>query len=64
MQQYLEVPQVSVVHSKKLSNMAFDLDFEQFLEEYDRAVEEVTATEEHQAARHEWMESRGYDQDD
>ena len=63
-QRYLEVPRVSLVWSKKLSNQAFDLDFEQFLGEYDRAVEEVTATEEHQAARREWMESRGYDQDD
>jgi enoyl-CoA hydratase len=63
-QWYLEVPRVSVVYSKKLSNMAFDLDFEQFLEEYDKAVETVTATEEHQAARREWMETRGYDTDE
>jgi enoyl-CoA hydratase/carnithine racemase len=63
-QQYLEVPQVSVVHSKKLSNMAFDLDFEQFLEEYDRAVDAVISTEEHQAARREWMELRGYGAED
>jgi enoyl-CoA hydratase/carnithine racemase len=62
-QWYLEVPRVSVVHSKRLSNMAFDLDFEQFLEEYYKAVETVTATEEHQAARREWMEIRGYDAD-
>jgi hypothetical protein len=48
------------VHSKKLSNLAFDLDFERFLEEYDKAVEVVTATEEHQGARREWMEQRGY----
>lgn len=63
-QWYLEVPRVSVVHSKRLSNMAFDLDFEQFLEEYDKAVETVTATEEHQAARREWMETRGYDKNE
>ena len=63
-QRYLEVPRVSVVHSKKLTNMAFDLDFEQFLEEYDKAVETVTATEEHQTARREWMETRGYDTDE
>jgi hypothetical protein len=44
--------------------MAFDLDFEQFLEEYDKAVETVTATAEHQAARREWMEARGYDTDE
>jgi enoyl-CoA hydratase len=63
-QRYLGVPRVSVVHSKKLTNMAFDLDFEQFLEEYDKAVETVTATEEHQTARREWMETRGYDTDE
>jgi enoyl-CoA hydratase len=63
-QQYLEVPRVSLVHSKKLSNMAFDLDFEQFLEEYDRAVDAVISTEEHQAARREWMELRGYGAED
>ena len=62
-QRYLEVPRVSVVWSKWLSNQAFDLDFERFLEEYDRAVDEVLSTEEHQAARREWMESRGYDTD-
>jgi enoyl-CoA hydratase len=63
-QQYLEVPRVSLVHSKKLSNMAFDLDFEQFLEEYGRAVDAVISTEEHQAARREWMELRGYGAED
>jgi enoyl-CoA hydratase/carnithine racemase len=63
-QQYLEVPRVSIVWSKRLSNGAFDLDFEQFLKEYDRAVEAVTATEEHQAARREWIETRGYGTDD
>ena len=63
-QQYLEVPRVSIVHSKKLSNMAFDLDFDQFLEEYDRAVNAVISTEEHQVARREWIELRGYGTDD
>jgi len=59
-QQYLEVPRVSVVWSKRLSNQALDLSFEQFLEEYDQAVEAVVSTEEHRAARREWMETRGY----
>ncbi len=59
-QLYLEVPRVSVVWSKRLSNMAFDLDFERFLEEYDRAVDAVISSEEHQAARREWMELKGY----
>jgi enoyl-CoA hydratase/carnithine racemase len=59
-QQYLEVPRVSVVWSKRLLNGAFDLDFEQFLKEYDRAVDAVISTEKHQAARKEWMKLRGY----
>ena len=59
-QSYLEVPRPSIVWSKRLSNQAFDLTFEQFLEEYDRAVDAVISTEEHQAARKEWMELRGY----
>ncbi len=58
---YLEVPRVSLVWAKHLSNLAYDLTFEEFLEEeYDRAVDEVIATEEHQAARREWMVRRGY----
>ena len=59
-ERYLKVPRPSVTWSKRLSNGAYDLPFERFLEEYDRAVEVVTATEEHQAARREWMEMRGY----
>jgi enoyl-CoA hydratase/carnithine racemase len=59
-QRYLEVPRPSVVWAKRLSNMAYDLPFEQFLEEYDRAVDAVIATEEHQKARREWLDSRGY----
>ncbi len=59
---YLEVPRPSVAWSKRLSNMAFDLTFERYLEEeYDRAVDAVISTEEHQAARREWLERRGYD---
>ena len=61
---YLEVPRPSLVWSKQLSNHAYDLPFEQFLEEYDRAVEAVISTEEHQAARREWLEDRGYGRDD
>jgi enoyl-CoA hydratase len=59
-QRYLEVPRPSIVWAKRLSNAAYDLPFEQFLEEYDRAVDAVISTEEHQAARREWMELRGY----
>lgn len=60
-QRYLKVPRPSVTWSKRLSNQAYDLEFEQFLKEYDRAVEAVTSTEEHQTARKEWMKVRGYD---
>jgi enoyl-CoA hydratase len=63
-QQYLKVPRPSIVWSKRLSNQAFDLTFEQFLKEYDRAVDAVISTEEHQVARREWMELRGYGTDD
>ena len=61
---YLEVPRPSLAWSKRLSNMAYDLEFEQFLEKYDRAVDAVISTEEHQAARREWMELKGYGQSD
>jgi enoyl-CoA hydratase/carnithine racemase len=63
-QRYLDVPRPSITWSKRLSNMAYDLTFERFLEEYDRAVDAVISTEEHQAARREWMELKGYGQAD
>lgn len=59
-QRYLEVPRPSIVWSKRLSNRAYDLAFEQFLEEYDRAVDAVISTQEHQTARKAWMELKGY----
>jgi enoyl-CoA hydratase/carnithine racemase len=61
-QRYLEVPRPSIVWSKRLSNRAYDLTFERFLEEYDQAVDAVISTEEHQAARREWIEVKGYGQ--
>ena len=61
-QRYLEVPRPSIVWSKWLSNRAYDLTFERFLEEYDQAVDAVISTEEHQAARREWIEFKGYGQ--
>ena len=64
-ERYLEVPRPSLAWSKRLSNLAFDLTFEQFLEEeYDRAVDALISTPEHQAARREWMEIKGYDYED
>jgi enoyl-CoA hydratase/carnithine racemase len=59
-QRYLEVPRPSIEWSKQLCNHAYDLTFEQFLEEYDRAVDGVISSEEHQTARKEWMELKGY----
>jgi enoyl-CoA hydratase/carnithine racemase len=59
-QRYLEVPRPSIEWSKRLSNKAYDLTFEQFLEEFDRAVDAVISSEEHQAARSEWMKLKGY----
>jgi enoyl-CoA hydratase/carnithine racemase len=60
-ERYLEVPRPILAWSKRLSNLAF----ERFLEEeYDRAVEAVISTEEHRAARREWMEVKGYVYDD
>jgi len=56
---YLEVPRPSVAWSKRLVNLAYDLEFEEFLEEFDRAAEAVISTEEHQAAREAWLEGRG-----
>ncbi len=58
---YLEVPRPSVAHSKRLSNLAYDLEFERFLEEFDRAAEAVISSEEHQAARKAWLEGRSRD---
>jgi len=52
---YLEVPAPSLRWAKRLSNQAFDLPFERFLEELDRAMAIVLVSEEHQAARRAWL---------
>jgi len=52
---YLEVPAPSLTWAKRLSNQAFDLPFERFLEELDRAMAIVLVSEEHQAARRAWL---------
>ena len=46
-----EVPRPSIAWSKRLSNLAYDVAFERFLEEFDRAAEAVISSEEHRAAR-------------
>ena|SRR5438093_2435625 len=52
---YLEVPAPSLTWAKRLSNQAFDLPFERFLEELDRAMAIVLVSDEHQAARRAWL---------
>jgi len=49
------VPAPSLTWAKRLSNQAFDLPFERFLEELDRAMAIVLVSEEHQAARRAWL---------
>jgi enoyl-CoA hydratase/carnithine racemase len=55
---YLEVPRPSLAWAKRLTNQAFDLSFEEFLDEIDRAMDVVLASEEHQAARRAWKERK------
>jgi enoyl-CoA hydratase/carnithine racemase len=55
---YLQVPAPSLKWAKRLSNQAFDLTWERFLEVADQAMETVLATEEHQAARRAWRERK------
>jgi enoyl-CoA hydratase/carnithine racemase len=55
---YLDVPRPSLTWAKRLTLQAFDLSFEDFLSEIDRAMEVVLASEEHQAARRAWTERK------
>jgi enoyl-CoA hydratase len=55
---YLDVPRPSLTWAKRLTLQAFDLSFEEFLAEMERAMEVVLASEEHQAARRAWTERR------
>jgi enoyl-CoA hydratase/carnithine racemase len=52
---YLAVPAPSLKWAKRLTRQAFDLPFEGFLEELDRAMAIVLASDEHQAARRAWL---------
>jgi enoyl-CoA hydratase len=54
-QRYIEVPRPSLTWSKRLSNQAFDLPFEQFVGVYEGAMDTVLASDEHQAARKAWL---------
>ena len=55
---YLEVPRPSLTWAKRLTLQAFDLAFEDFLSQMDRAMDVVLASEEHQAARRAWTERK------
>jgi enoyl-CoA hydratase/carnithine racemase len=55
---YLEVPAPTLKWAKRLTNQAFDLPFEAFLDEFDRAIEVVLASDEHQAALKAWRERK------
>jgi len=54
-ERYIEVPRPSLTWAKRLSNQAYDLPFEQFVEVFDQAMGTVLASEEHQAARKAWL---------
>lgn len=54
-QRYAAVPRPSMTWAKRLSNQAYDLTFEQFLESFDEAMGVVIASDEHQAARKAWL---------
>lgn len=55
-ERYLSVPPSSLKWAKRLINQTWDLPFEAFLEEMDRAMAAVLVSPEHQAARQAWME--------
>src|SRR5881628_1292544 len=56
---YLDVPRPSLTWAKRLTSLAFDLTFEEFLAEFDRAMDVVLGSEEHRAARRAWKERKG-----
>jgi enoyl-CoA hydratase/carnithine racemase len=56
--QYLEVPRPSLTWAKRLSNQAYDLPFERFLDAFRSGMEAVLASEEHRAARRAWLARR------
>src|SRR5438552_1346007 len=55
----LEVPQPSLTWAKRLTSRAFDLSFEEFLAEFDRAMDVELGSEEHRAARRALKERKG-----
>ena len=55
---YLDVPAITFKWGKRLTNQAFDLPFDQFLVAFDKAMEIVLASDEHQAALEAWRERK------
>jgi enoyl-CoA hydratase/carnithine racemase len=55
---YKDVPASTLKWVKHLTNQAFDLPFEAFLEEMDKAMQVVLVSEEHLAAREAWRQRR------
>ena len=55
---YLEVPATSLKWAKRLSNEAFDLPFERFLDQYGKAMRVVLASDEHRSAMEQWRTRR------
>ena len=55
---YLEVPALSLKWAKRLTNQAFDLPFEHFLDEFDKAMQVVLSSDEHRAAMQAWRERK------
>ncbi len=58
-ERYLDVPRPSMTWAKRLSNQAHDLDWEQFLQAYQAAMNLVLASDEHQEARRAWLRNKG-----
>jgi enoyl-CoA hydratase/carnithine racemase len=57
-ERYLAVPAPSVKWAKRLSNQAFDLPFDAFVQSYDRAAKIVLDSPEHHEARRAWRERK------
>ena len=55
-QRYLAVPRPSLTWAKRLSNLSYDLPFEQFVTAFDAAMQIVLDSAEHRAARAAWLE--------
>ena len=55
---YLGVPAPSLKWAKRLTDQSLDLPFERFLDEFDRAIRIVLASDEHRVAMRAWRERK------